>query len=643
MSPGLNSMENEAIHVADDSTDGLATDEIQAIRIQLANIRHAMLKLESELATVIESLPEAHRASGKNLLHYVSLRRVDIRDLQDQLIRHGLSSLGRCEGNVLATINAVTDVLGRFTGQPATAPQAEVDFDTSRRLLRESTNDLFGEEPEGRCAHIMVTMPSEAALDFDLIANLLDSGMNCMRVNCAHDDSNAWRLMISNLRRASQAQGKPCKVLMDLGGPKLRTGSIQPGPAVLKWRPTCDSLGRVIVPARIYLRNQNSIDLPSAPADVVVPVVGEWLSEVADGDELTLVDTRGRERSLKVVERDSYGVYALTDRTAYVIPGIQLTHWSHGIRKDRIAGQIGFFQTPSQAIVLRKGDRLILGDDKMVGCPAEYDSENRLVHAAQIGCSLPSVFKDLRPTERVLLDDGKISCVVEEVFEDRVLLRVTNAGNSGSKLRADKGINLPDSNLQLDALTSKDIEDLQFVADHADMVGYSFVRRAEDVARLQAELERMGRPDMPIVLKIENRQSFERLPSLLLAVMRSPVSGVMIARGDLAVEIGWQRLAEVQEEILWMCEAAHMPVVWATQVLETLAKTGMPSRAEITDAAMSVRAECVMLNKGPHILDAVRVLADILKRMQDHQVKKRPMLRRLRLADDLVSRNIAHS
>lgn len=85
-----------------------------------------------------------------------------------------------------------------------------------------------------------------------------------------------------------------------------------------------------------------------------------------------------------------------------------------------------------------------------------------------------------------------------------------------------------------------------------------------------------------------------------------------------------------------MCEAAHLPVVWATQVLETLAKTGLPSRAEITDAAMAVRAECVMLNKGPHILEAVRVLRDILDRMRDHQMKKRPMLRRLQLAVDAL-------
>jgi len=117
---------------------------------------------------------------------------------------------------------------------------------------------------------------------------------------------------------------------------------------------------------------------------------------------------------------------------------------------------------------------------------------------------------------------------------------------------------------------------------------------------------------------------------MLLAAMTMPSCGVMIARGDLAVECGFERLAEVQEEILWICEAAHMPVIWATQVLENLARTGRPSRAEITDAAMGVRADCVMLNKGPHIELAMHTLDDILRRMQEHQSKKRPLLRALK-------------
>ncbi len=163
----------------------------------------------------------------------------------------------------------------------------------------------------------------------------------------------------------------------------------------------------------------------------------------------------------------------------------------------------------------------------------------------------------------------------------------------------------------------------------ADFVQLSFVREPADVIRLYGELRRLGDADLGVVLKIETREGFERLPQLMLTAMRRRRVGVMIARGDLAVECGYERMAEVQEETLWLCEAAHVPVIWATQVLEQLAKTGLPSRAEISDAAMAERAECVMLNKGPYITDAVTALDDILGRMAGHEYKKNPLLRSL--------------
>lgn len=109
----------------------------------------------------------------------------------------------------------------------------------------------------------------------------------------------------------------------------------------------------------------------------------------------------------------------------------------------------------------------------------------------------------------------------------------------------------------------------------------------------------------------------------------------MVALGDLGVELGFERMAEVQEQLLWLCEAAHMPVIWATQVLESLAKSGSPSSAEVTDAAMAVRAECVMLNKGPFIDRALVFLNDVLTRMRNHQNKKTAMNRRLSIAAKL--------
>lgn len=223
---------------------------------------------------------------------------------------------------------------------------------------------------------------------------------------------------------------------------------------------------------------------------------------------------------------------------------------------------------------------------------------------------------------------------------EQVLVRITRTRPRGEKLQADKGINLPESNFRLPALTTKDLEDLTFVAQHADVVELSFANCAEDVESLQKNLARLGGLSPAIVLKIETRRGFDNLPDMLLTAMRSPSCGVMIARGDLAVECGFDRLAEAQEEILWICEAAHVPVIWATQVLETLAKEGMPSRAEITDAAMGDRAECVMLNKGPHVVSAVGILDDALRRMQAHQTKKRAMLRELRLAHSLSAEHV---
>ena len=146
---------------------------------------------------------------------------------------------------------------------------------------------------------------------------------------------------------------------------------------------------------------------------------------------------------------------------------------------------------------------------------------------------------------------------------------------------------------------------------------------------LMKELNDRGTPDLPVIAIIETQTAVKYIPEIILGTIGRHTLGIMIARGDLAVELGSVRMSEIQEEILWVCEAGHVPVVWATQVLESLAKKGTISRPEITDAAMSVRAECVMLNKGPYILEALRILDNILIRMQAHHQKKMPQLRAL--------------
>ena len=581
-----------------------------------------------------------HRASACNLLHYLALRRRDLRPLQPRLAALGLSSLGRAEAHVLATLDAVLAALSRLAGQPqppqpSPADECPADFGTGRALLAGHTDALLGPPPPGRGVRIMVTMPTQAAHDAALVHDLLAQGMDVVRINCAHDDADTWRRIINNLRRAERTLGRTCRVAMDLAGPKLRTGPLAPGPAVLRIRPARDVFGRVTAPARVWLTAEEAPQPAPSDADASLAVPGTWLGRLRRGDTLAFTDARDARRRLAVVDATAGGCWAESNKTAYLVPDTVLRHVRGGTTGKGRAARVGTIPPREQALRLAPGDTLVLTRELVPGRPATVDSAGRVLTPATIGCTLAQVFDDVRAGDPVWFDDGRIGGKVEKVEPDALHVRIEQAPPQGAKLRADKGINFPDSVLRLPALTAKDIEDLAFVAEHADIVELSFANDAADVALLQKHLARLGGKDPAIVLKIETRRGFENLPDMLLAAMRSPRVGVMIARGDLAVETGFERLAEVQEEILWICEAAHVPVIWATQVLETLAQRGLPSRAEITDAAMGDRAECVMLNKGAHVCEAVRVLDDILRRMGAHQAKKQPMLRMLRLAHAL--------
>jgi pyruvate kinase len=301
--------------------------------------------------------------------------------------------------------------------------------------------------------------------------------------------------------------------------------------------------------------------------------------------------------------------------------------------EDR-AHQVGELLPLEQYISLKVNDYLILHKDPLPGEPAKRDENGKLLQHAHIACTLPEIFKDVKKGEPAFFDDGKIEGVIEEINEDELLIKISYAKDTGGKLKADKGINLPESDLKVSGLTKKDKKDMEFVAVNADTVNFSFVNDENDVQQLLDELSNYD-TTIGIILKIETQKGFKNLPRILLRAMQTFPIGVMIARGDLAIETGWKNFASIQEEILRICEAAHIPDVWATQVLENLAKKGVPSRAEITDAAMAQRAECVMLNKGTYIEKAIKMLDKILRRMQHFQKKKETILPKLDDADKL--------
>ncbi len=463
--------------------------------------------------------------SALNLAEYLALRRYDLRFLQAALMPWGLSSLGRIEARVMPNLDAVIATLALICGaNPAepTHPPIEAFFE-GNGLLRQHTEELFGPALPQRRVKIMVTLPTEAATDYALVREIVRRGANCVRINCAHDAPSLWAQMIAHTRQAAAETGNSCKVMMDLAGPKIRTGP------------------------------------------VLAPL-----------------------------------------------------HQSRVFRGDHI-------------ILARHHPP----DD--VTLPADNASRAGVEHI-QTSCTVPEILDLLTLGTAVYIDDGKIRTqVVDTHYPDAsgqpgLLLQVTHVRPKGVKLKPEKGLNFPHTELSLSPLTAKDLQDLDFVATHADMVGYSFVQRPTDIEQLQQELAKRVEADaaLPAVIaKIETAVAVANLPELIIHAAGKQVFGVMIARGDLAVEIGYQRLTEIQEEILWLCEAAHVPVIWATQVLESLVKDGAPSRGEMTDAAMAERAECVMLNKGPFIAEAITILDDVLTRMETHQLKKTPQLRAL--------------
>ena len=621
---------------------GPKAKSLRAMRLDRADrgveeLRRAALAAELEFAAELDATAPSMRASAYNLVHYLALRRHDMRGLQDELTLLGLSSLGRMEAHVMASLQTVLETLFTLRHQPVPEDVAEPSAITFRRgdaLLAAHADAILGPARRGRATRIMVTISGEAAAEPALIRDLVESGMEVMRINCAHDSPDVWERMVKHLREAERKTGKRCALSFDLAGPKLRTGPIEVGPAVAKWRPVRDRLGRVTSPARVRFAARVH---ESSPGETTIPTVGALLTKAKPGDSVEFTDARGRKRVLRVVEVHARECCCEADATAYVVPGTQLSLR----RKSRLLakGAVGTLPAAEQWIALQPGDTLDLVRGEMAGRDAVHDDDGGLVVPAFVSCALAEVFVGVRVGEPILFDDGRIRGTIRGVAEDRIRITITAVAGGSAKLRPEKGINLPETDLGLPALTAKDIEDLAFVAKHADMVALSFVRRSEDVEALIAEIDRLGASRLGIVLKIETQAAFSRLPLLLLAAMRHPPVAVMVARGDLGAEVGFERLSEVQEEILWFCEAAHVPVIWATQVLESLAKGGTPSRAEVTDAAMGSRAECVMLNQGPYIREALRFLVDVLGRMEEHQHKKTSRLRKLRVSDTDSSRS----
>lgn len=473
---------------------------------ELEDIQKRMLMAEHQKNVHINGVKPQFRNSAINLIDYLALRSKNIEKLQKQLHYMGLSSLASSESHIKTQVVTIMHWLGHQK-----TLSHEIGPSSGDKQLQKNITTLLGKADIDEAPPIMVTFDTDFGDDFQLMCNLLENGMRVARINCAHDDESTWLKMIENLKKAVTEMNLPCKLYMDLAGPKIRT--------------------------KIKSKKHKHGKL-----------------KVALGDEITLTDTEQK-----------------------------------------------------------AGKRI-----------------------KDISCTLPGIVEKLKPKHRVYFDDGLFEAVVQGVNGKKATLKIIRISAKKPVIKSEKGINFPDTIFQVNPITDYDEKCLPFIVKYADMVGFSFVNNATDMQNLQMKLSRLNKPELSIVAKIETNQAVNNLPAIIFQGMQHNLIGIMIARGDLAVEIGFERMSEIQDEILWICEAAHTPVIWATQVLESMNKDGLATRSEVTDAAHAAEADCVMINKGGHTIEVLKTLHNILRRSRKNNFKNRRLFRKLSIAERFI-------
>jgi pyruvate kinase len=466
---------------------------------------------EKEYKSYLKAVHPSNLVSAKNLVHYLALRASDMRALQQRLSLYGLSSLGRSERHVQATLLTVRAVLRTLLdGKTRRTLYPAISVREGKAALKVHTTALLGKKQRGSRLAVMVTLPTDAAHDPSLTSDLISAGMTCARINCAHDDEATWLQMIQHIRTAEAHLGLTCKICMDLAGPKFRTGPMKQGERVLHLSPERDLYGRVIAPALVYL----SPPISPLPPDTL-PLPPDWLALLQPDDRLTFIDTRGKLGTLKVEQHTNTLWLAKCYDSAYFATGTTLTHE----RTQRTASVLAL-PPREEKITLRTGDRLILHKAPLPGEPAEYSSDGTCLKAAHLSCTLPQIFGHVQVGDPILFDDGAIEGVVQQASADELLIEITHTAGATGTLRSDKGINLPQSHLPFSGLTEKDDTDLRFIAKHADLVSASFIQTPDDVQHLLDALHRLHATHLGLILKIETHRAFQHLPQILLTAMR---------------------------------------------------------------------------------------------------------------------------
>jgi len=582
-------------------------------------------KLLDELKVVKKSIldnrpSEQSDFSQNNLNDYITLRSFNLTQLQDELTSIGLSSLGRAQTCVISSIDQNIKILEKILGNEVQSDESHaLDFKQAKKMQRENTK-IFGPiSDEHSKTKIMVTLPSEASQSSDLIDELITQGASVLRINTAHDDLGKWSQMAAFIKEANKNYDKDTKIYVDLAGPKNRTGEI-------KTLFTPFTIGSKQNRVEVELIPQSDFSAITQPAFIneegkeqhaTLVVDNKFYQKCKKFDTIKMEDrAKGKKRTF-AIHRESERIFFVADKKVTIDQESRLCLAKHSTKLHN------FLYLP-QEIRLFQNDEIILTHQDTLGEKA-YTYKGK-EYAAIIACSNKAIFEYIKIGDEVFIDDGKIGTLVSQTLPIGIVLKVILAKAKGTLLKAQKGINFPSTQLDIPALTNEDSKNLKEVMAFADLIGLSFTQEASDIQTIQDILNQANKHNITIVPKIETKLGVENLPKILSQLIQRENYALMIARGDLAIEVGFDNLPYIQQEIFDICEAALVPVIYATQILEGKMKKNLPSRAEVTDVAFAQRADCIMLNKGPYVVDTLVILKRILHSMHKVFQKNRQLL-----------------
>lgn len=566
-----------------------------------------------------------------NLEHYMLLRKRDRRELQEKLFLLSLSSLGRSYAHVAASIDTLYDQLSSSLDQEQIGIEEMQGFHHATiseaiTLASKNTAALFGtqmsEKMSKQSTAVMVTLPSHATENNgSLIQELAAAGVRVFRINTAHDSLSVWQEMAKIIQTINQSRklDEAIKIFVDLAGPKIRTGSIRKLSLPVEIGNNKHESEVIILPDSGVTQSKRKDPFTYEVLPAEINVEKSFFKKLKVDKHVHVYDSNFKKVTITITKITDKYAEGVIDKKVYLDETSTLKRKSHEAKVTNVKKQ-------EEPIRLFKGDRLIVTEREVDAHGVVLDKKQNIVEHATISCSFKGISSLVRVGDPLFIDDGKIALRVIEIKEKDILCEVINAKVNGTLLKGEKGINLPDTHINTAALTEHDKSILDPLLEFVDMLGLSFCQSAQDVRDLQNELQARGKKEIAIITKIETKQAVKFMPEILRELLNCEKSGVMIARGDLAIEVGFANLASVQEKLLDICHAAHMPVIWATQVLESMMKSNLPSRAEVTDAAMSGRAECVMLNKGMFAVDTIDTLKQILHEMHLMFKKNRQLL-----------------